>query len=157
VKDKYRITFDSGQENQFIVHKTDGTITCFKELWRGLYFLETGETSTICINTVEDNKARYTNHNYSRAILARKIQKIIGRPSTQTFLAIVHKNQLPNCPITCKDIIAAEDIFGPNIGSLKGKTTQSTTNHVRADHFNIPINVMCQYQHVTIAGYFPCS
>ncbi len=31
VKDKYRVTFDSGTKNQFIVHKKDGTKRCFEE------------------------------------------------------------------------------------------------------------------------------
>jgi hypothetical protein len=31
VKDKYRVTFDSGQKKQFIVHTSEGTTRCFKE------------------------------------------------------------------------------------------------------------------------------
>ena len=153
VKDKYRVTFDSGAKNKFIVHKEDGTTRCFEESRRGLYFLETtGGTATVVVNTVADNKTRYTNRDYSRAILARKLQNIIGRPSTRRYLAIIDKNELPNCPVTRNDIVAAEDIFGPNLGSLKGKTVRSTTPHVRAEHINIPISIMERYRDVTIAG-----
>jgi hypothetical protein len=51
-------------------------------------------------------------------------------PSTKDFLRIVARNQLPNCPITRDDILAAEDIFGPDIGSLKGKTTRRKPHRV---------------------------
>jgi hypothetical protein len=54
----------------------------------------------------------------------RQLQIRVGRPSTKDFLRIVARNQLPNCPITQDDILVAEDIFGPDIGSLKGKTAR---------------------------------
>ncbi len=112
----------------------------------------TGGTATVLVNTVADNKNKYTNRDYSQAVLARKLQNIIGRPSTRRFLAIIDKNELPNCPITRNDIVAAEDIFGPNLGSLKGKTVRRTTEHVRTGHVNIPISIMERYRDVTIAG-----
>jgi hypothetical protein len=103
------------------------------------------------VNTVDDNKSKYTNPDYSRAALARKRQNIIARPSTQTYMHIIDNNLMPNCPIGRNDIIAAGDIFGPNLGSLKCKTTQTASKHVRGEHMNIPINIMGQYRHVTIA------
>jgi hypothetical protein len=41
------------------------------------------------------------------------------------FIYIVTKNQLVNCPVTkAADIVAAEQIYGPDVGSLKGKTVR---------------------------------
>eukprot|EP00978_Attheya_sp_CCMP212_P049050 scaffold608902_cov208-Attheya_sp.AAC.1 len=77
------------------------------------------ETENLFVNTVEDNKAKFTSRDYSQAVLARKIQKTIGRPSTRTFIDIVKNNLLKNCPITTRDIEIAEEIFGPDVGILK--------------------------------------
>jgi len=43
------------------------------------------------------------------------------------FIHLVDNNLLSNCPVTKMDILAAEHIFGPDLGSLKGKTTQERT------------------------------
>jgi len=37
---------------------------------------------------------------------------------------------ISNCPITKADIVSAEDIFEPNLGSLKGKMTRKTLSRV---------------------------
>jgi hypothetical protein len=79
----------------------------------------TPATSTaLVINTVDENKSRYSNRDYSRAVLARKLQKIIGWPSTRDYIKLVETKQLPNCPIERDDIMAAEDIFGRDLGNL---------------------------------------
>ena len=38
------------------------------------------------------------------------------------YIRITDKNLMPNCLVTLRDILAAKDIFEPNLGSLKGKT-----------------------------------
>ena len=38
---------------------------------------------------------------------------------------------ISNCPVERDDVIAAEDIFGTNLCSLKGKTIRKNTKHVR--------------------------
>jgi hypothetical protein len=151
VKDKHRVTFDSAGGNKFVVHKTDGTTRSFLKSQRGLYFMNTATTSSTLVNTVDSNKTRYTNRDYSRALLATKLQNIIGRPSTRSYLHILENNLLPNCPVTRDDILAAEDTFGPNLGSLKDKTTQTTPEHVRTQQVDILVNIMTRYKAVTLA------
>jgi hypothetical protein len=134
VEDKYHITYDSAKEKQFIVHKDDGEKRCSKESANGLFYLDAKETSgTVLFTTVEDNKYRYTNRDYTQATLARKLQNIIGRPSARAFLKIIEQNHLMDCPIFRKDVLAADGIFGPNVGSLKGKTVRQGGIHVNPE------------------------
>jgi hypothetical protein len=125
VREKYHVSLNS-DHNIIVVTKPDGTVFKFKQSDSGLYFNDRASNKrkgAVMINTVASKKSRYTNEDYSRAVLARQLQIRVGRPSTKDFLRIIARNQLPNCPITRDDILAAEDIFGPDIGSLKGKTT----------------------------------
>jgi hypothetical protein len=150
----FRVTFDSSEGNAFHLHKPDGTVRVFNQSPKGLYYLDTkmNQDEVILVDTVKDNSAKYSQRDYSRAKLARKIQKIIGRPSTKTFLSIVDGNLLPNCPVTRADILAAEQIFGPEVGSLKGKTVRKTPGSVTSDILAIPESIMLRYQKVTVSG-----
>jgi hypothetical protein len=152
VEDKYRITYDSAEEKQFIVHKEDGEKRCFKTSANGLFYLDVKEASgTVLVNTVEDNKSRYMNRDYTQATLAKKLQNIIGCPSARTFLGIVEKNLLKDCPVVRKDVLlAADDIFGPNVESLKGKTVRQGGIHVNPEYHQVPIPIMEKCRKVTL-------
>ena len=83
---------------------------------RGLHWIETkatktGEDGEVRINTVEDNKISYTCFSYLRAKLARKLQRIIGRPSVKILKRIIGSNLLTNCLVNIADVSAAEDIL----------------------------------------------
>ena len=159
VKTKYRITFDSDENNEFIVHKPDRSTRNFKESSHGLYYHDTStvvtgvaEAGTVLITTVAANASSYTNADYSCALLARKTQQIIGRPSIRDYIQYVENNLIPNCPVTRGDIVAAEHIFGPDVGSLKGKTTRRRPIGVGLyNHTPVPSGIVEQYQDVIIA------
>ena len=103
----------------------------FKETEHGLLYMDTSLKQEVAlVNTVADSKAKYTNCDYSCALMACNIQRIIGCPSTQAFIKIVNNNQLPNCPITSRNTILAKKVFGLDVGSLKGKTVQHTADRV---------------------------
>lgn len=152
----YRVTYDSDGGNKFIVDKPDGSTRVFKQSGRGLYYLDTNEpienVSTTLVNTVAENKANYTNRAYGRAVLARNIQKMVGRPTSKEFMQIVEKNLIPNCPVTREDIMNAEKIFGPDVGSLKGKTVRRRTDHVEMAATPVPSTIMSQYRDVIIGA-----
>ena len=158
VKEKYRVTFDSDINNQFVVHHRDGTQQIFQQSPRWLYFLDTSLTSqptsttgTVLVNTVADNANSFSNADYAQAVLARKIQKIIGRPTTRSFIHFLDNNLLPNCPVNRKDVLRAEQIFGPNIGSLKGKTVRRQPPRVAVEEVSLPATIHEHYQEVTLA------
>jgi len=64
----------------------------------------------------------------------------------------VDNNLLPNCPITRRDIVAAEHIFGPEIGCLKGKTVKSTPIPVNMSLVDIPSTIMSHYREIILTG-----
>jgi hypothetical protein len=76
----------------------------------------------------------------------------MGRPSLKSFLKIIDNNLLLNCPITRRDIISAEDIFGPDLGTLKGKTVRQTPLPVKLSFANVPDSIMARYHDVIIGA-----
>jgi len=146
------VTFDSNDGNELVVHKSDGQIRKFRQSRRGLYYMDVSEDAAALVNTVAENKAKHTNSDYLRALLARRLQKIIGRPSLNTYLQIVEKKKLKNCPINREDVAAAEDTFGPDVGTLKGKTVRTSQGRVRINLLPIPALIMDRYRHVTLAA-----
>jgi len=49
------------------------------------------------------------------AKLARKLQNIIGRPSTNEFIRMIGQGKMQQFPIDRNIVYAAEDIFGPDV------------------------------------------
>ena len=63
-------------------------------------------------------------------------------------VAVTH---LKGCPLTKADIQAAEDIYGPNLGALKGKTVDRPNPHVPAGVDHVPTSIMDVHHSVTLA------
>ena len=61
---------------------------------------------------------------YWKAQLDRKIQNIVGGNLLKYYLRIINSNQLPEFTVTRDNIMADEEIFRSNLGSLKGKITR---------------------------------
>jgi hypothetical protein len=113
--------------------------------------LNRGGVDAVMVSTVAQNKSNFPIADYSRTVLARKIQIMTGRPSTKDLLRIVDNNLLPNCPITRRDLLVAEKIFGPDLGSLKGKTVRRAPQ-ARVVFQQLPAELMRQYSKVTLCA-----
>ena len=131
VHDWYRITYDSAYQ-QFVVTKPCGKEFVFKESEGGLHYLDTtcsgreedqdhNQEHVFMVNTVKDNRRNFTNNDYLWAIRAQELQVTIGWLSDKDFIKILKGSSLPNCPVTPRDVIIANNLFGPDVGALKGK------------------------------------
>jgi hypothetical protein len=124
LKDKHKITYDSTKEDAFIIHLPTKIIK-FTRSPNGLYLYKPNEKvlgPISLLNTVAENESHYTARQIIRAKLARKLYNNIGTPSIHDYKAIIRMNAIANCPITADDINIAEQVYGKDIGSLKGKT-----------------------------------
>jgi hypothetical protein len=137
LKKKHRITFDSEKENAFIVHHTDKGNMKFKCNPKGLYTFEVSDKylqkESHLINTVKENRVRYTQRQFEQAKKVRELYHIVGTPTIEVF-----KTLLRNCPVTTEDVNIAEKIFGPSKLSLKGKLTHRKPTPVLEDTVKIP-------------------
>ena len=157
VKERYHVEYDSNEKEGFVVTKPNGEQFKFIQSPPGLHYLDTTNPdpsnhvhTTLVVNTVAENKKNYTNNDYLRALRARELQIKVGRPSTGTFVDLLKRNIITNCPITPADIKTAEHIFGPDIGSLKGKTTRRNPPIVDSPVTPIPADILKRYRKVTL-------
>ena len=163
VTKKFKVTFDSATSNSFCVHKPDGKTKLFSRTALGLYAFDTaqpsstseqvnnGQPATVAIQTVAEQKSRYTRRDVRNAERARELQDMLGRPTSRSLIQMIKMNSLPNCPVTVDDVIAADDIFGPNLGSLKGKTTRLKPLPVKVNLSPIPSLILDRYCLVILA------
>ena len=77
----------------------------------------------INVVTVSKNKNKYTVRQIKQAELAREYQRKLGYTSSGQLIRIIGQGSLGKCDIVAQDVLRAIDIFGPDLGSLKGKTT----------------------------------
>jgi hypothetical protein len=151
VEKKHRVTYDSAASKAFVLHKSDGSERQFEQANSGLFYMDTEQTSnTVLVNTVEENKSKYTERDYQRALVARRLQNTIRHKSTADLLHIVKENLLKNCPVTTDDIMVAEDILGTNMQSLQGKQVQCGGQYVVIKRQDVPRTIMERYRNVTL-------
>ena len=80
------------------------------------------KSSTVNVATVSDRKKKYTIRQIQQAELAREYQRKLGYTSPGQLIKMISHGKLENGTIVAQDVLRAIDIFGPDLGSLKGKT-----------------------------------
>ncbi|MGC9176786.1 MAG: hypothetical protein ACP5F1_06910, partial [Thermoplasmata archaeon] len=90
------------------------------------------------VTTLMENRKGYTQRQFEDAKRARKLYHIVGCPTVENFINILRQNIIQNCPVTPADVDLAEKIFGPDIGTLKGKTTRKAPPRVKEDLVEVP-------------------
>jgi len=66
-------------------------------------------------------------------------------------MQMMDSGAIQGCPLNWYDVTAMEDLFGPDVGCLKGKTTWQAPHRVPETLVAIPSSVLEQYQEVTLS------
>jgi hypothetical protein len=88
--------------------------------------------------TVSENMEGFTKEEVEGAQKARKLYHAIGCPSVENMKHMLQMNMIKNCPVTTQDVVNAERIFGPDIATLKGKTTHRSPPRIINDMIEVP-------------------
>ena len=153
VSDRYRVTLDTSVSQSFFVHKDDGSTRRFDRIDCDLYACDVTTTNgaLLAIVTVDGQKKKYSDLDVRRATKARKLQDTIGFPSIASYLKMIDNNLILNCPVTRRDVMIAEDIFGTNANIVKGKAVRQQPGHVKEDINPVPRHILKNYGDVTLA------
>ena len=103
----------------------------------------------VVVTTVDKQANKYTRKAYEKAVIACKFQNIVMQQGSRELASISIKH-LHNCPIAKEDIRVADNIFGPNLGSLKGKTVHHSNAHVPTSSEVVPSDIMKVHWAVTL-------
>jgi hypothetical protein len=102
------------------------------------------------LETVNENKKFYTKRQFEQAKRARELLYSLGYPSINDMKAIIWMNAIKNNPVTTEDVDIAKKIFGPDIATLKGKTTRRAPIPVIEDRIEIPRELITAQYSVTL-------
>jgi hypothetical protein len=104
------------------------------------------------VNTIKGNQEGFSQQQIHRAKLARELQATVGHPSTNDLKNIIKANLIANCPVTTSDIDRAEQIYGPSVPILKGKTVRRAPKAVMSDYIAVPPEIMSANKHIAVSG-----
>ena len=131
VKDMYEVTLE---DDDFVVHiQEDNKKIRFTRRDDDLWGCDSKEimikdvlftNKIINTDTVADRESKFSGNEVRKARQARDIMKQLGYPSSRDMIKMIVKGMMINIPITAKYVIRANDIYGPDVASLKGKTVK---------------------------------
>jgi hypothetical protein len=84
---------------------------------------------------VHNIQARHlTNRELVRAQAARQLLADLAFPSESSLIDWLNAGSIINCPVTARDVLAANQVYGTPLASLRGKTTARASPSVKINH-----------------------
>jgi hypothetical protein len=139
----------------------NGPISFFNR-FNGLYVYDLEETQSFAmVSTVEERKKRYKKREIKAAEDAKELLRKMGLPSVASLVKLINSGSILNCPVTAHDVLRAQDIWGPDIGSLKGKTTTHRRDVVKIEPlkkiFQVEQSMHLDLMFIEGHNWFQCS
>ena len=160
--DRYRVTMDSAVEKALFVHLPHKIIV-FKQLKNNLYGMDPNDPESSIskeeyqikniqmTSVVTDNLKYMSERQRKRAKAARKVFQAVGTPTTQDLKAIIRMNLIKNMEITTEDVNLAEKAFGPDVGSMKGKSTRKSPIPAFSNVIEIPRELLSVNEEIILS------
>jgi hypothetical protein len=155
LKKKHQITYDSDKEDAFLVHMGNKIIKfeCSPDrlyqysvssgYQQGLKEDQKEDGASNLISTVAENRK---GRQFERAKEARKLYHVVSTPTMNNFKPLLRMNVI----LTVKDVNISEKIFGPDMSSLKGKSTRRKPKPVRSDLIEIPKEIITKHHDIDL-------
>ena len=116
---------DNNGNNALYVHKSDWSVRIFECTKACIYCCSMRSKSktkfVFNITTVEGQEQQYSALDVSRANQARNLQETMRFISERYLLHMINNNLIIGSKVRRRDVIIANDIYGANNNSLKGK------------------------------------
>jgi hypothetical protein len=90
------------------------------------------------VQTVEENKSLFTKRQVEDAENARILIRRLGYPSVTDIRILIDKGGIINAPVTTYDVNFAQQILGPDIPTIKGKTKLVKTDPIKIEYIPRP-------------------
>ena len=151
----YRVSYNSKVSDKFLIEVSSDTTLHFTPIAKGLYAYSgcQGPPSTAWafVPNVTDKRDLYTKRAYQDAVTARQAQNIMMFPGVCQLYKIADQNLLRNSPINWADIRADKDIFGPNLGALRGKTPARRSTVVSGGQDGVPPDILDRHRDLVVS------
>ena len=77
---------------------------------------------------------------------------MMGHPTDRDFLGMVRGNMVANCPVTVSAAQNTNDIFGPDLAGVRGRTVRRPPEAVRTDYVQLPRFILERYRVVVLTA-----
>jgi hypothetical protein len=118
---KYKVRYDSNEDYFEVIIN----IKAIKFEVKGKLYIwnaKVGESEIVLVDTVEYNQKLFTKRKITQAKEVRLTQRRLGYPSVQDIIYGIKHKTILNIPVTVRDFENAVQMWGPDLGSLKGKS-----------------------------------
>jgi hypothetical protein len=153
IETSHRISYHQGVK--MVVHLDDGSSYSFNksvcdEKGNGLYIGDFSNVfgsssiipASVNVATVAGNELLFSKKEVLMARKARDLMKSLGYISPSELMKMIRVGAISNCPVVINDVLRAEEIYGADLASVKGKTVHHKAPSVRVE----PVIAMVQQQ-----------
>lgn len=132
-------------------------VVCIPLIWK--IFKKIGDVTNkpsfiaySCLQTISENKIKYSPTKVQWADEAQTLYRRIGSPSLDHFCELLNKKSIANCPLTSKDARCTEDIYSKDIVLIRGKGMKriKQSSNIPPVKVQIPISLLSGIGHICL-------